>query len=687
MTDPMATSTPRLIVRENGSERIVDLHEKSVAIGRSKDNQIEIDDISSSRRHCRVSQVGGGWTIEDLQSRNGTLVNGILIRKQDLHAGDCIEIGKTRLFFERVPTLALTSVHEATDTLLLSTEYFMEPLTEVTENTQVQLLQKEREIFVRLLSINKELCAMRVLKDLLAKILDTVLDITGAERGFIILSEGSDLKVRASRNIDQEVVKKAELKVSQSITREVLTTGRPILAGDARADASTRDFQSVSELKLESVLCVPLSLRGDTMGVIYVDNRFEAQAFQRAHLRFIEFLADQAAIFIENASLFEEADHKQEDLRKSKEEAEYLNRQFQEMLLARDLQLKEVTELVTRTPERKFEHDYDNIITKSPKMYQLFEILDRVIDTDIAVLVMGESGTGKELIAQAIHYQGRRKKAEFVSQNCAAIPPNLLESEFFGHVKGSFTGAVSNKKGLFELANGGTLFLDEIGDMSLDLQTKLLRVLEEGEIRPVGGREYKKVNVRIVSATNRPLAEMITRKEFREDLYYRLNVINVTLPPLRERREDIPLLTEFFIDHICKRNERECPRIDNQALYQLYNYDWPGNVRELENEVERLCALAGEVIAPDLLSPAILGSGPRGRGPSIDGTLKEMMADATEELERQLLERSLLENDWNKSRTSKQLGVSRPTLDQKIDKYGIQRPPKKKKTATKRKSR
>ncbi|MEM7263447.1 MAG: sigma 54-interacting transcriptional regulator, partial [Planctomycetota bacterium] len=463
MTESPASTRPRLIVRENGKERIVDLESDVIAVGRSKENQIEIDDISSSRRHCRVTRADDVWTIEDLQSRNGTLVNGILIRKQELHPGDCIEIGKTRLFFERIPIPALGNVPEATDTLLLSTEYFMEPLTEVSETPQLALLQKEREIFVRLLQITKELCQMRVLKDLLEKILDTVLDITSAERGFIILEEGQDLKVRVSRNIDQEAVKKAELKVSQSLTRQVLDSGRPILTGDARADANTRDFQSVSELKLESVMCVPLSLRGKTMGVIYVDNRFEVEAFQRAQLRFVEFLADQAAIFIENASLFEESESKQEDLRKAKEEAEYLNRQFQEMLLARDLQLKEVTELVTRQPERTFEHDYDNIITKSPKMYQIFEILDRVIDTDIPVLVMGESGTGKELIAQAIHHQGKRKSGPFVSQNCAAISPNLLESEFFGHTKGSFTGAVANKKGLFQLANGGTLFLDEIG--------------------------------------------------------------------------------------------------------------------------------------------------------------------------------------------------------------------------------
>ncbi|MFN0057164.1 MAG: sigma 54-interacting transcriptional regulator [Planctomycetota bacterium] len=682
-TTPPAEHTPRkaparVIIRENGTERIVEITTPEVHIGRSKENQIEIDDISSSRRHCKISQSAAAFMIEDLQSRNGTLVNGILIRKQELHDGDCIEIGKTRLFFGRVPTLELTRTETATDTLLLSTEFFMEPLTEVSESSQVELLQREREIFLRLLRITKRLCQMRQLPELLDTILDTVLEITGAERGFIILNDGGELKTKTSRNIDKEAVKKAELKVSHSLSRQVLATGRSILTGDARADSQTKDYKSVVDLKLESVMCVPLQIRGQNVGVIYVDNRFEAEAFQRSQLRFVEFLADQAGIFIENARLFEEAHLKQEDLRKAKEEAEYLNRQFQELLLARDLQLKEVTDLVTRRPERSFKYDYSHIVTKSGKMHQLFEILDRVIDTDIPVLIQGESGTGKELIAQAIHTQGKRAKAPFVSQNCAAIPPNLLESEFFGHVKGSFTGAVANKKGLFEIAHGGTLFLDEIGDMSLDLQTKLLRVLEDGQIRPVGGREHIKVDVRILSATNRPLQEMIRRSEFREDLYYRLNVINITLPPLRDRREDIPLLTEFFIERACERAGRERPKMDANTLYLLYNYDWPGNIRELENEVSRLCALADGVINRDLLSLSVLA----GRGGSgalrAEGTLKERVTDAKEELERNLIEKSLSDSDWNKSRTARLLGVSRPTLDQKIEKYGIQRPEKKK---------
>jgi serine/threonine-protein kinase PknK len=667
----------RLVIRERGAERAVELDGDSIAIGRSRENQIEIDDISSSRRHCRLFHQGGSWWVEDLQSRNGTLVNGVLVRKQELAPGDCIEIGKTRIYFERIPTRELRG--GGGETLVLSTEYFMEPLTDVTEESQLDLLQSEREIFLRLLEITRGLCQTLVLPDLLGMILDTVIEISNAERGFIILEEeDEELSIAISRNIDKETVRKAELKVSRSITREVLAGGRPILTGDARHDVRLTQFASVSELRLESVLCVPLSLRGRVLGVIYVDNRFETNAFHRSHLRFVEFLADQATVFIENARLFEENDRKQAQLLDSKEKVEELNRELQEMLISRELDPEKVTEVITRSGERGFKYDYDRIVTKNSRMEQIFQILDRVIETDIPVLVQGESGTGKELIADAIHYQGVRKERPFVSQNCAAIPPNLLESEFFGHVKGAFTGALKDKKGLFELADGGTLFLDEIGDMSLDLQTKLLRVVEEGEIRPVGGRDSKRVDVRLISATNRDLEEMVRTGGFREDLYYRLNVINVTLPPLRERREDVPILVEHFMVKVAERMKREKPTLDSRTLYYLYHYDWPGNVRQLENEVERMVALTSDTVTPEFLSPALVtgsnGAGGRRGEPTFQGTLKEQVAVATEKVERRVIADSLAENKWNKSQTARNLGISRPTLDQKIEKYGLKRP-------------
>jgi len=679
-TDAEKPDSPsaRLVIREQGAERSVELEGVSIAIGRSRENQIEIDDISSSRRHCRIKFLDGAWQVEDLKSRNGTLVNGILIRRQELNPGDCIEIGKTRIFFERVPTSQLVT-SGGSETLVLPTDYFMEPLTEVTESSQVDLLQGEREVFLQLLEISKRLCATLVLPDLLDMILDTVIEITGAERGFLILERDEDLSIECSRNIDREKVKKAELKVSRSITRQVLESSRPVLTGSAQHDPRTRLFSSVADLRLESVLCVPLQLRGRALGVVYVDNRFEAEAFHRSHLRFVEFLADQASVFIENARLFEENARKQEALLTSKEEVEQLNRELQEMLMARELHPEKVTEVITRAGERAFKYDYDRIITKSSKMYQIFQVLDRVIETDIPVLIQGESGTGKELVADAIHIQGPRRDAGFVSQNCAAIPPNLLESEIFGHVKGAFTGAVKDKKGLFELADKGTLFLDEIGDMSLDLQTKLLRVLEEGEIRAVGGRSAKHVDVRVISATNRPLQEMVQNGEFREDLYYRLNVINVTLPPLRDRREDIPLLVDHFMDRISDRLSREKPQLDSRTLYYLYHYDWPGNVRQLENEVERMVALANELVTPDLLSPVLVtgSGGPGGTvepGSRVVGNLKEIVAKKVEEVERKQILLALNEYDWNKSKTARELGISRPTLDQKIEKYRLKKP-------------
>jgi transcriptional regulator with PAS, ATPase and Fis domain len=309
-------------------------------------------------------------------------------------------------------------------------------------------------------------------------------------------------------------------------------------------------------------------------------------------------------------------------------------------------------------------------------MLRVFELLDRVINTDMPVLVLGESGTGKELVAQAVHVGSDRQQQPFVSQNCAAIPENLLESEFFGHSKGAFTGAHRDKKGLFELADGGTLFLDEIGDMSPDLQAKLLRVLEDGEFRPVGARDTIRVDVRIISATNQILDELVRTGKFREDLYYRLNVLTVQLPALRDRREDIPLLVDHFIDQVCSRQDRVRPKMDPRTLYALYHSPWPGNVRQLENEIERLVALSEGVILPETISPSVLAHGPGvGTGDSepMRGTLRELVAEATEGLERQVLDATLEENGWNKSQTSRQLGVSRPTLDQKIDKYGLKK--------------
>ena len=318
---------------------------------------------------------------------------------------------------------------------------------------------------------------------------------------------------------------------------------------------------------------------------------------------------------------------------------------------------------------------YHNIIGKSKKMQEIYHLLTKVSNSEATILIQGENGTGKEMVAKAIHYNSPRKDAVFLAVNCSAFNDNLLDSELFGHVKGAFTGAIKDKKGFFEAANGGTLFLDEIGDMSLSMQVKLLRVLQEGTFLPVGATQPKKVNVRVLAATNKPLKEMIAKGDFREDLYYRINVINVTIPPLRERTEDIPLLMDTFLETKCAEMGHPLKQWGKKTLEKMIDYRWPGNVRELQNDVHRLVVLAGEdkTITPDLLGSKFMDAqeigAPTGnlKGINTRGKLKA----ALEELEAYMIKEGLKRCNFNKSRLSKELGISRASLIMKVDKYDL----------------
>lgn len=336
---------------------------------------------------------------------------------------------------------------------------------------------------------------------------------------------------------------------------------------------------------------------------------------------------------------------------------------------------KEITSREERISELNNElgtrYRYDNMIGKAKPMQDIYLLLDKIRNSDSTVMVWGENGTGKELIARAIHYNSLRKDKVFVTVNCSAFNENLLDSELFGHIRGAFTGAVRDKKGLFEAADGGTLFLDEIGDMSPSMQVKLLRVLQEGTILPVGSTSPKKVDVRVVTATNKDLRAMVENGEFREDLYYRLNVININVPALRERKEDIPLLVDHFLDSGCKEKNVIPKRLTKRALEKVFDFPWPGNIRELENEIERLIVLANDDsrIGVDLLSPRIREHGETSKvqGVRVAGKLK----DALEELERTMIKEGLKRTGWNKSRLAKELGISRAGLIMKVDKYGL----------------
>lgn len=319
---------------------------------------------------------------------------------------------------------------------------------------------------------------------------------------------------------------------------------------------------------------------------------------------------------------------------------------------------------------------YHQIIGKSKKMQEIYHLLTKVSSSEATILIQGENGTGKEMVAKAIHFNSPRKDAVFMAVNCSAFNDNLLDSELFGHVKGAFTGAIKDKKGVFEVANGGTLFLDEIGDMTLSMQVKLLRVLQEGTFLPVGATQSRKVNVRVVAATNKPLKEMISKGEFREDLYYRINVINVHLPPLRERAEDIPLLMDTFLEKKCAELGHSLKQWGKKTLEKMMDYSWPGNVRELQNEVERLVVLTGDdkMINDELLSARIHDDLHKGEafegevsGINPRGTLRQ----ALEEVESFMISEGLKRCNYNKSKLSKELGISRASLIMKVDKYDL----------------
>jgi len=410
-------------------------------------------------------------------------------------------------------------------------------------------------------------------------------------------------------------------------------------------------------------ISVPITIHSDYHGFViatgYFSNIKKQKDLLYKALRDLSYVSSDIEKAIKNISIISN-----EELGKFYQLVELIASEIEtlnEEIASREIKISELNkELGTR-------YRYDSMVGKSAPMQKLYSLLDKVKTSTSTVLIQGANGTGKELIAKAIHYNSPRKDKIFVIQNCSSFNDNLLESELFGHVKGSFTGAMKDKKGLFEIANGGTFFLDEIGDMSLTMQVKMLRVLQEGTFTPVGSTETKKVNVRIIAATNRNLKEMIEKNEFRNDLYYRINVINIAVPSLKERKDDIPLLCEYFLDKVHKETGYARKKLSKKTLACLIEYDWPGNIRELENEIERLTVLSGEdlIIEPDVLSERIFDSSKKET--KYTGNLK----DAVEKLELELIKNSLKTNKGNKSKVAEDLGISRANLISKVEKYNL----------------
>ena len=484
-----------------------------------------------------------------------------------------------------------------------------------------------------------------MLRNVLAKVKD-VFDIDGAS---IAMHDRQRKELYFIRTIEEltggDPQNMAEMRFPDDygVAGWVLKEQQSVLIPDVSKDSRfTKKLNLQQSLDTRSMICVPLKTRKRVIGVLYAINKHETE-FNQKDLHLLEILSVIIAVSIENARFYGEV------------------QQYASSLEKENYRLK--TECQAR-------FNVKGIIGSSAAMQRVFALLDKVIETDTAVLIQGETGTGKELLAKVIHYNGHLKDKPFVAENCGALSENLLESEIFGHVKGAFTGAIADKKGLFELANGGTVFLDEISDMPFSMQTKLLRVLQENQIRPVGGSRYRQVTFRLISSTNRDLLEQVKEGNFREDLFYRIQVFPIVIPPLRERKEDIPLLAAHFLEEHAARLNQPPARLTPDALETLIQFEWPGNVRELENEIERALTLAGNNtdITPEYLSERITtASDINGARDARAPTLKE----ATAQVERQMVLDALRKSGGNRSQAARELGLTRQGVLNKIARYDI----------------
>lgn len=495
---------------------------------------------------------------------------------------------------------------------------------------------------------------------LLEQALDMLLLWTRVQRGLILLrGPGERLAVRAARNMEKQSLKGAALELSQTIAKRALSEGRPVLMVDAAGDGSAL-HRSFVALQLRSVLAVPLVARGRIQGVVYLDDQVRRGAFGERELAWAQLIGTVLAL-----SICDERDRLL--MLRTRRRAERAELQVRKRLESRERELDVAQrQLSDLRGEGELRGSYPHIIGRSRPMKRLLSLVDRVARSEVPTLIVGESGTGKELVARAIAREGARRDAPFIAENCAAVPAALFESTLFGHERGAFTGAHRKHDGLFRLAHGGTLFLDEIGDMPLEMQTKLLRVLQDGEVRPVGASRPEAVDVRLIAATHRDLESMVQHGSFREDLFYRLNVVSLRVPPLRERREDVEVLVAHFMEKYGQTQGGAAKRsLSELALARLTQFDWPGNVRQLENEVRRMLVLGGQRLTALDLSPEIIGD------PPLNEPRPATLREKVDALEKRLVREALETTGGNRTKAAVLLGVSRYGLQKMSSRLGI----------------
>ncbi len=612
---------PRLIAI-NGSLKgtTFALNEDQISIGRESASDVTLSHSSVSRRHCLIKRNGGEFLICDLDSYNGTFVNGVPIKEQTLMHADQIKIGSIALLFlvgesEDPGSGSLVQLDDSN--LVSQSTRQVRPETFLHQTEQALLRSDEHERVARdlaaLLKIGSRINLLRHTKDLQQEILNSIFEVVPVDRGAILLSRGEN-EFSSLYGRDREDNGKP-VHISRTVVDKVMAEGVAIVTNNIRASETLSTAESLVAAQITSLMCAPLIVFEKIVGIIYLDTSDPTVRFDEGHLQLLAGIAGIAAVSLENARQMEWLEGENSRLRST---------------LA-------------------IEH---NMVGESPAMGEIYRFIERVAPTNSAVLICGESGTGKELAAHAIHANSPRAVKPFVVINCAALAETLLESELFGHERGAFTGAITQRKGKLEVADGGTLFFDEIGELAPPLQSRLLRFLQDHKIERLGSTRSIELNVRVVAATNRNLDEAIAQGTFRADLYHRLNVVRITMPPVRERREDIPLLASYFAAKYSIACKRTVNGISPAARALLQSYDWPGNVRELENAIERAVVLgSADVIETDDLPERILESGNTGKLPMAK------YYEAIKQAKRELILNALEQAKGNYTEAANALGV------------------------------
>jgi len=598
----------------------------TIYVGRDPGSDIRLRHETISRSHAKLAREGEAWFVTDLHSSNGTRLNGDRIDHERVEHMDELQFGEvTVLFMDDAPALLEGEASRPEITQVLDTSTMEMLWTKEAVGREAGEAEFRRGM-AALLRLSNEVGACRSVPELMAKVSLAASEALRSDR-IVPVTVEADGRLRPwyGRSSAAHAVL-AELPISTSVVDHVRKQREAVIS-EVQADERFQSSASVVRHEIAAAMCVPLVSGGDELGVIYADRVAPAEPFVRTDLEMLAAMAMPVVVALENIRF-----------------AERLKREREQLV-----------------NQMRLEH---NIIGRHESVQVVLNLVERVAGTDSNVLIVGESGTGKELVARAIHYNSGRSGGAFEVVNCAAMAPTLLESELFGHVKGAFTGAVQDKPGRFELADKGTLFLDEIGELPLESQAKLLRVIEQGELRRVGDTRDRHVDVRILAATNRKLDDLTARGKFRDDLFYRLNIVRVDFPPLRARGDDVDLLADHFLGYFCAKCDRPPLRLSGRARELLRKYPWPGNVRELKNVMERMAVTCGaDEVKPDDLPPEVCV----GRAPK-EGDATVSLAD----IEREHVIRVLGHTGGNKKEAAAILGIDRSTLYAKLKHYGIE---------------